>query len=96
MVNKFNPDGLNAELLTVPSWKVVASGTAIKRKFIFPDFNTAFGFMVRSSLKAEEINHHPDWRNIFNVVEVVLTTHDTGNITNKDIQLARFMDSVFN
>ncbi len=58
----------------------------------FGDFNAAFGFMTRVALKAEKMNHHPEWSNVYNRVEVVLTTHDCGGISNKDIKLANFID----
>lgn len=89
-------EGINLAVLSIPLWEVAKDGKSLKRSFDFPDFNSAFGFMVRSALKAEEIDHHPDWRNIFNVVDVVLTTHDVKGITEKDIQLARFMDLIYN
>tara|TARA_B100001094_G_scaffold320013_1_gene365600 strand:+ start:248 stop:535 length:288 start_codon:yes stop_codon:yes gene_type:complete len=89
-------EGINLALLSIPLWEVTKDGKSVKRSYDFADFNSAFGFMVRSALKAEEIDHHPDWRNIFNVVDVVLTTHDVKGITEKDIQLARFMDLVYN
>lgn len=67
---------------------------AIERKFEFADFNAAFGFMTCVALMAESMNHHPEWSNVYNVVHVVLTTHDAGGVTDKDIKLARFIDSI--
>ena len=65
---------------------------AISRSLRFADFNAAFGFMARVALKAETMDHHPEWSNVYNRVEILLTTHDAGGVTDKDIQLARFID----
>ena len=69
--------------------------SAIQRNFVFLDFNQAFGFMTRSAIMAEKLNHHPEWSNVYNRVSVTLTTHDAGNnVTEKDCTLARFMNKV--
>jgi 4a-hydroxytetrahydrobiopterin dehydratase len=73
-------------------WKAVDGRDAITRQFKFADFNAAFGFMTRVALKADKMDHHPEWSNVYNKVDVVLTTHDAGGVTDKDIELARFMD----
>ena len=65
---------------------------AIRRSLTFTDFNTAFGFMTRVAIKAETMDHHPEWSNVYNRVEVVLTTHDAGGVTELDTTLARFID----
>lgn len=65
---------------------------AIVRKLTFADFNAAFGFMTRVALLADKVDHHPEWSNIYNRVEVLLTTHDAGGVTDRDIQMARFID----
>lgn len=65
---------------------------AIARTLRFADFNAAFGFMARVALKAEVMDHHPEWSNVYDRVEILLTTHDAGGVTDKDIQLARFID----
>ena len=72
----------------------VPSRDAIQRQFTFPDFNTAFGFMSRCALKAEKMDHHPEWFNVYNRVDVTLATHDCGGVSDRDIELARFMDRV--
>lgn len=64
----------------------------IEKKFVFNDFNSAFGWMTRVALKAEKMNHHPEWFNCYNRVEVVLTTHDCQGLSVKDIKLSTFMD----
>ncbi len=66
--------------------------TIIKRSYKFKDFNEAFAFMTRVAMKAEQMNHHPEWFNVYNTLDVVLTTHDAGSVTEKDIALAEFMD----
>ena len=65
---------------------------AIARSLRFADFNAAFGFMARVALKAEVMDHHPEWSNVYNRVEILLTTHDAGGVTDKDVTLARFID----
>jgi len=81
---------LAAALPSIPSWTVV--GGKLHRVFRFPDFSAAFGFMVRSALAAEKLDHHPDWSNVYDRVEVDLATHDAGGITQLDLELAREMD----
>lgn len=66
---------------------------AIVRKFVFEDFNAAFGFMSRVALKADQMDHHPEWSNVYNRVEVLLTTHDADGVTALDVEMARFMDA---
>ncbi|MFS2316333.1 4a-hydroxytetrahydrobiopterin dehydratase [Maricaulis sp. D1M11] len=75
-------------------WSAVEGRPAITRTFTFEDFNAAFGFMSRVALKAETLNHHPEWFNVWNRVDVVLTTHDAGGLTPLDLELAGFMDSL--
>lgn len=68
---------------------------AIMRSYVFKDFNAAFGFMTRVALKAEQMNHHPEWLNVYNQLYVVLTTHDAGGVTEKDTTLAAFMEKAY-
>jgi 4a-hydroxytetrahydrobiopterin dehydratase len=75
-------------------WTVVPDRDAIAKTFVFADFNAAFGFMARVGLMAEKMDHHPEWFNIYNRVEVTLSTHDAGGVTSLDVQMARFMDLV--
>jgi 4a-hydroxytetrahydrobiopterin dehydratase len=79
-------------LVRVPAWKEVAGRDAIARKFTFKDFNEAFGFMTRAALVAEQMNHHPEWSNVWRTVEVTLSTHDAGGLTELDVSLARRVD----
>ena len=64
----------------------------LQERIKFADFNAAFGFMTRVALKADKMDHHPEWSNVYNKVDVVLTTHDAGGVTAKDVELAAFMD----
>jgi 4a-hydroxytetrahydrobiopterin dehydratase len=82
-----------AALKSLPEWSEVAGRDAIQKKFAFTDFNAAFGFMSRAALLAEKMDHHPEWFNVYNRVEVTLSTHDAGGVTDRDIALAKAMDS---
>ncbi len=73
-------------------WTVAPDRPAIVRTVRFADFNAAFAFMTRVALKAETMDHHPEWSNVYNRVEVLLTTHDAGGVTELDVTLARFID----
>ena len=90
MTNRIDP----AEALKgLPLWRVdEGEREAIARSLTFADFNAAFGWMGRVALMAERLDHHPEWRNVYNRVDVVLTTHDAGGLTELDVTLARFMD----
>ena len=79
-------------LAELKEWREVQERDAIARKFIFRDFNEAFGFMTRAALVAEKMDHHPEWSNVYKTVDVVLSTHDAGGVTQKDIALAKAMD----
>lgn len=78
----------------LPDWKAVDGRDAISRSFQFKDFNAAFGFMTRSALLAEQMNHHPEWFNVWNKVDVTLSTHDAGGLTELDLKLAEAMDRI--
>jgi 4a-hydroxytetrahydrobiopterin dehydratase len=67
---------------------------AITRKFVFKDFSEAFGFMARAALVAEKLDHHPEWSNVYKTVEVTLSTHDAGGLTELDVKLAEAMDKL--
>jgi 4a-hydroxytetrahydrobiopterin dehydratase len=81
-----------AALGSVAGWTEVQGRDAITRKFAFKDFNEAFGFMTRVALVAEKMDHHPEWFNVYKTVEVTLSTHDAGGLTEKDVALAKVMD----
>jgi len=78
----------------LPGWTDTPGREAIARTFIFKDFNEAFGFMTRVALVAEKSDHHPEWRNVYKTVEVVLATHDAGGVTTLDIGLAKAMNAI--
>ena len=75
-------------------WTEVAGRDAITKKFVFKDFNEAFGFMSRAALVAEKMDHHPEWFNVYKTVEVTLSTHDAGGVTELDAKLAAEMDKL--
>ncbi|HWX58672.1 4a-hydroxytetrahydrobiopterin dehydratase [Bradyrhizobium sp.] len=83
-----------AALQELPGWADVDGRDAIGRVFTFKNFNEAFGFMTRVALVAEKNDHHPEWRNVYKTVEVVLATHDAGGITTLDIELAKAMNAI--
>lgn len=75
-------------------WKLVEGRDAIQKVFMFKDFNEAFGFMTRVGLKAEQMNHHPEWFNVYNKVDITLSTHDCGGLSQNDVKLANFIEAV--
>jgi len=74
-------------------WSRVKGRSALQKSYAFKDFNAAFAFMTRTALVAEQMNHHPEWFNVYNRVDVVLSTHDAGGVTERDTKLAQTMDS---
>ena len=83
-----------AALSGLPGWTLVAGREAISKRFTFADFSQAFGFMTRAALVAERMNHHPEWFNVWNKVDVTLATHDAGGLTKLDLELAAAMDKI--
>ncbi len=94
MVAKLDPATRKNALKKLVHWNDVIGRDAIERTFVFGDFEQAFAFMTRVAAKAEEMNHHPEWTNIYKTVEVTLSTHDCGGVSELDIKLATFMDDV--
>jgi 4a-hydroxytetrahydrobiopterin dehydratase len=78
----------------LPDWDYIEERDAIARSFVFADFNEAFGFMTRVALLAEKANHHPEWSNVWNRVEITLTTHDAGGLSGRDIELAEAIEAL--
>jgi 4a-hydroxytetrahydrobiopterin dehydratase len=79
---------------TLPCWRLVPGRDALARSFRFRDFSEAWGFMSRVALLAEAQDHHPEWSNVWNRVEIVLTTHDAGGLSERDLRLARAIDAL--
>ncbi len=94
MTDKLHGSALEQALATVNDWQVSDDGLKIHKKFQFKDFNAAFGFMTRVALHCDVVNHHPEWFNVYNRVEITLTTHDAGGITQRDIDMASFMNNI--
>ena len=84
--------GAEAALAQLTGGSAAEGRDAITRTFRFKDFNAAFGFMTRAALAAEKLDHHPEWFNVYNRVEVLLATHDADGVTELDVTLARIMD----
>src|ERR1700758_2660810 len=94
MAERLTADARKQALGGIPGWTEVQGRDAIGKTFVFKDFNEAFGFMTRAALVAEKMDHHPEWRNVYKTVEVVLSTHDAGGLTERDIKLAEAMDKI--
>jgi 4a-hydroxytetrahydrobiopterin dehydratase len=94
MVTKLSPDARAAGLAALPAWREVDGRDAISRSLRFADFNVAFGFMTRVALVAETMGHHPEWFNVYNRVDITLSTHDAGGLSPLDLQLAAAIDRI--
>ena len=94
MVEKLDTAARAALGKTLPQWTLVAGRDAIRRDWTFRDFNEAWGFMSRVALLAEKHDHHPEWRNVWNKVEIVLSTHDAGGLSARDVALAQAIDKL--
>ncbi len=94
MVEKLSARARAAALSGLAGWKKVRGRDAIEKAFRFTDFNAAFAFMTQVAMMAEKMDHHPEWSNVYNRVEVTLTTHDADGVSERDIALAKFMDGI--
>jgi len=94
MAEKLTGEPRKSALARLKGWSEVSGRDAIAKKFVFKDFNQAFGFMARAALIAEKMDHHPEWSNVYKTVEVTLSTHDAGGLTELDVKLAEAMDKV--
>jgi len=94
MTTKLTQKDIDFALKSLTGWKQVAGRDAITRNFRFKNFNEAFGFMTRVAMKAEKMDHHPEWFNVYNRVEVTLATHDVEGLSDKDFELARYMNKI--
>jgi 4a-hydroxytetrahydrobiopterin dehydratase len=93
-MRKLDASARDAALATLSGWSLVADRDAITKRFQFRDFSQAFGWMARVALAAEKADHHPEWFNVYRTVDVTLSTHDAGGLTDKDVALARIMDQL--
>ncbi len=94
MTAKLTGPARTQALASLPKWQEVPGRDAIKRSLKFADFNQAWGFMCRVALAAEKADHHPEWSNVYNKVEIVLSTHDAGGITELDFKLAEKIEAL--
>jgi 4a-hydroxytetrahydrobiopterin dehydratase len=94
MMHKLTSEERATLLPTLVGWVATPGRDAIHKQFVFPDFNAAFGFMSRVALKAERLDHHPEWFNVWNKVDITLTTHDAEGVTARDVELARFIETI--
>ena len=94
MVTRLTDEERGAALAALPGWTYDADRDAIKRSFRFNDFSGAFGFMTSVALMAEKADHHPEWFNVYNRVDIVLTTHDAKGLSQRDVALARKIDAL--
>lgn len=92
--NRLTEEELKQALSELEGWQKLDSREAINKSFKFKDFNAAFGFMTRAALYAEKLDHHPEWFNVYNRVDVTLSTHSENGITELDIRFAHFLDGL--
>jgi 4a-hydroxytetrahydrobiopterin dehydratase len=93
-VEKLTDSERETWLTALKHWREARSGEAIERQFVFADFSEAFAFMTRVALLAEQHDHHPEWSNVYNRVDVVLTTHDAGGLSHRDVDLAKAINQL--
>lgn len=93
MIKKLSETEVEASLASLPGWD--CDGEKLYREFIFADFSRAFGFMAATAIRAEAMNHHPEWFNVYATVKVWLTTHDVRGISSRDLALAQFMNDLY-
>jgi 4a-hydroxytetrahydrobiopterin dehydratase len=92
MAERLVGEARKSALAKLAGWSELRGRDAIAKKFVFKDFNEAFGFMARVALVAEKLDHHPEWFNVYKTVEVTLSTHDAGGLTERDVALAEAMN----
>ena len=93
-IAELTDDERKAALAQLSDWSLARDGKAIERTFTFADFNEAFGFMTRVALLADKQDHHPEWFNVWNRVEITLTTHDAGGLSARDVKLAKAIEGL--
>ncbi|HXI86568.1 MAG TPA: 4a-hydroxytetrahydrobiopterin dehydratase [Parvularculaceae bacterium] len=92
MVKKLDASGRRAFFEEFPGWREADGRDGARKSFEFEDFNAAFAFMTRVALAAEKADHHPEWFNVYNRVDITLSTHEAGGLTERDAALARFIE----
>lgn len=92
-LQKLSVEQANQRLAALPAWTLADDGLSMARSYRFADFGAAFAFMTQVALAAEKANHHPEWFNVYNRVDVRLTTHDAGGLTERDMALAQVADA---
>lgn len=94
MVERLSPESLAQEIATLSGWKKSAERSSIEKSFKFKDFDEAWDFMNKVAALAKSMDHHPEWSNVYNRVDIALSTHDSGGITMRDITLARAIEEI--
>ncbi len=94
MIAKLTETARQQALSELPNWSLIAGRDAIERKFVFADFDAAFAFMTEVAAEAARTDHHPEWSNVYNRVDIVLTTHDAKGLSRRDIDLAKYIDGI--
>jgi 4a-hydroxytetrahydrobiopterin dehydratase len=94
MADKLTGEARREALARLTGWQEADDRDAIRRTYVFRNFSEAFGFMARAALVAEKMDHHPEWSNVYKTVDVTLSTHDAGGLTEKDVKLAAAMDKI--
>ncbi len=94
MIDKLTDEERARALADLPHWTPAGDPEGISRRFTFTDFNAAFGFMTRVAMLAEKADHHPEWSNVYNRVDILLTTHDAGGLSQRDIDFAKAIDGL--
>ena len=94
-LQKMNAEDVIQSLSTLPRWSVDAKSSAITREYVLVDFFNAFEFMTQIAVAAEKHDHHPDWRNVYNKVTIIWTTHDVQGLSTKDVNLAQICDEIY-
>jgi 4a-hydroxytetrahydrobiopterin dehydratase len=94
MIDKLNDADRSSAIAKLEKWQDEGERNAISKSLKFKNFNEAFAFMTRVAMEAEKTNHHPEWSNVYNTVNITLTSHDVGGISERDLMMARYIDSV--
>lgn len=94
MFQKLSPEDRASALSELSDWEELDGRDAIRRKFVFTDFNEAWGFISRIAMEAERRDHHPEWFNVWATVDITLSTHDCDGLSSRDVELARFIDKI--